>query len=80
MTQMETDALRLLNVEVMLTADQVAAEILQAVLEDRRDLTLAPNPDIALIIEIMKEDPDKAEQLAGAAFQQRLEQMSGQQA
>jgi len=80
MTQMETDALRLLNVEVLLTADQVAAEILQAVLEDRRDLTLAPNPDIALILEIMKEDPDKAEQLAGAAFQQRLEQMSGQQA
>src|SRR5437899_11533361 len=40
-----------LNVQVLLTADQVAAEILQAVAEDRRDLTLAPNPDVALALQ-----------------------------
>ncbi len=60
-----------LNVIAMLTADQVAAEILQAVVDDRRDLTLAPNPDIAIIIEIMKTDPDKAERLAGEALLQQ---------
>ena len=60
-----------LNVVALLTADQVAAEILQAVMEDRRYLTLAPNPDIAVIIEIMKTDPDKAERLAGEALIQQ---------
>jgi hypothetical protein len=52
----------------MLTADQVAAEILEAVSENRRDLTLAPNPDIALLLQIMKEDPDQAEQIAGEHY------------
>ncbi|GAC1379190.1 MAG: SDR family oxidoreductase [Ktedonobacteraceae bacterium] len=65
-----------MNVHVMLTADQVAAEILQAVSEDRHDLTLAPNPDIALILEIMKSNPDKAEQLAGEAFRKQLAQQT----
>ncbi len=68
-----------LNVRAMLTADQVAAEILQAVRENRRDLTLAPNPDIALLLEIMKSDPDKAEQLAGEAFRRQMAQLSAQQ-
>jgi NAD(P)-dependent dehydrogenase (short-subunit alcohol dehydrogenase family) len=71
--------LEFFNVHIMLTADQVAAEILQAVAEDRRDLTLAPNPEIALMLQLMKEDPDKAEQLAGEAFRQRLAQTTAQQ-
>jgi NAD(P)-dependent dehydrogenase (short-subunit alcohol dehydrogenase family) len=79
MVSREAEALRWINVQVMLTADQVANEILQAVTEDRRDLTLAPNPDIALALQIMKEDPDKAEMLVGEAFHQRLEQLSAQQ-
>lgn len=79
MVSREAETLRWMNVQVMLTADQVANEILQAVTEDRRDLTLAPNPDIALALQIMKEDPDKAEMLVGEAFHQRLEQLSAQQ-
>ena len=71
MIHQEEAAMQHLHVVAMLTADQVAAEILQAVREDRRDLTLAPNPDIAVIIEIMKTDPDKAERLAGEALVQQ---------
>ena len=79
MTHQEQDATQLLNVQALLTAEQVAAEILQAVTAERRDLTLAPNPDIALMLQIMKDDPDKAEQLAGAAFRQRMAETSVQQ-
>lgn len=79
MIHMEENAIQLLNVHALLTADQVAAEILQAVTEDQRDLTLAPNPDIALILKIMKDDPDKAEQLSGEAFRQKLAQITAQQ-
>src|SRR5712692_5527456 len=68
MVRQETEANQLLNVQVLLTPEQVANEILQAVTEDRRDLTLAPNPDIALLLQIMKDDPDKAETLAGESF------------
>lgn len=78
MIHQEEDAMHLLNVQALLTADQVAAEILQAVTEERRDLTLAPNPDIALMLRIMKDDPDKAEQLAGEAFRQKMAEVSGQ--
>ena len=73
MIHQDEAAMEHLHVVALLTADQVAAEILQAVTEDRRDLTLAPNPDIAMIIEIMKVDPDKAEQLTGEAFVQQSE-------
>lgn len=71
MIHQEEASMQHLNVVALLTADQVATEILQAVVEDRRDLTLAPNPDIAIIIEIMKTDPDKAERLAGEALVQQ---------
>jgi len=74
------DPMNMLNVVAMLTPDQVAEEILQAVLKDQRDLTLAPNPDIASALAIMKEDPDKAERLMGESFRQRLQQIPGQQA
>lgn len=79
MIHQDESAMEHLNVVAMLTADQVAGEILQAVTKDTRDLTLAPNPDIAMIVEIMKVDPDKAEQLAGQAFIQQREHLSGTQ-
>ncbi|MDQ6662133.1 MAG: SDR family oxidoreductase [Chloroflexota bacterium] len=75
MIHQEQGAMQALNIQVLLTPDQVANEIVQAIKDDRRDLTLAPNPDIALILQIMKDDPDKAEMLSGAAFRR---QMSGQ--
>ncbi|GAC1620410.1 MAG: SDR family oxidoreductase [Ktedonobacteraceae bacterium] len=79
MIHQEENAMRLLNIHALLTADQVAAEILQAVTEEQHDLTLAPNPDIAIILKIMKDDPDKAEQLSGEAFRQKLAQTTAQQ-
>lgn len=79
MVHQEDDAMPHLNIQILLTPDQVAAEILQAVEEDRRDLTLAPNPDIAFILQLMKEDPDKAEMLLGESFRRRLAEASGQQ-
>ena len=79
MTQLEAGELQVLNVHIMLTADQVAVEILEAVTEDRRDLTLAPNPDIALLLQIMKDDPDQAEQIAGEHYRQQLAAMPAQQ-
>ncbi len=78
MTQVEAGELQVLNVQIMLTADQVAAEILEAVTEDRRDLTLAPNPDIALLLQIMKDDPDQAEQITGEHYRQQLAKRSAQ--
>ena len=78
MTQLEAGELQVLNVHIMLTADQVAVEILEAVTEDRRDLTLAPNPDIALLLQIMKDDPDQAEQIAGEHYRQQLAAMPAQ--
>jgi len=51
---------------------QLSTEILQAVTNDQRDLTLAPNPDIAFILQIYKDDPEKAEKLLGEAYARRL--------
>ncbi len=79
MIHQENDDINNLSVVALLTPEQVADEILQAVLEEKRDLTLAPNPDIALMLEIMKEDPEKAEMLAGESFRQRIEQLTAQQ-
>lgn len=79
MIHQEEDAMHLLNVQALLTPDQVAAEMLRAVAEDLRDLTLAPNHDIAIMLQLMKEDPDKAEQLSGEAFQQRMAKTAAQQ-
>jgi hypothetical protein len=50
------------------------------VTEDRRDLTLAPNPDIALLLQIMKDDPDQAEQITGEHYRQQLAKRSAQPA
>ncbi len=70
--QESDDAMRLLNVQIMLTPEQVAAEILQAVSEGRRDLTLAPNPDIAFALQLFAADQDKAEDLMGQSLQRQL--------
>ncbi len=72
MVQREQAGAELLNIEVLLTADQVADEILQAVIAGKTDLTLAPDAGSSLLLKIMHDDPDKAEQLAGADYQQRL--------
>lgn len=70
--QESEEGVRLLNVEVLLTPEQVAAEILQAVSQGRRDLTLAPNSDIALALQLFNADQDKAEDVMGRAMQQQL--------
>jgi NAD(P)-dependent dehydrogenase (short-subunit alcohol dehydrogenase family) len=80
MVQREASSSELFNIEVLLTPDQVATEILQAVTEDRRDLTLAPNPDIALSLQLFKDDPDKAEMVIGESFRRRLAKLSRQKA
>ncbi len=79
MIQQEQKAIQLLNIVAMLTPDQVANEILQAVQEGRHDLTLAPNPDIALVLQIMQDDQDKAEELLGQNFQQNIQKLMQQQ-
>ncbi|GAC1393567.1 MAG: SDR family oxidoreductase [Ktedonobacteraceae bacterium] len=80
MIHQEKDAMQFLNVVAMLTPDQVANAILQAVQEGRHDLTLAPNPDIALVIQIMKDDQDKAEEVVGKNYQQNIQKLMQQQA
>ncbi len=71
MVQREDNSLQTMDIQVMLTPEQVATEILQAVTDDRRDLTLAPNPDIAFMLQVYKDDPDKAEMLAGESHYKR---------
>lgn len=72
MVHQETEEGRLLNVEILLTPQQVAAEILQAVTEGKRDLTLAPNRDIALALQLFAADQDRAEDVMGQAMQRQL--------
>jgi len=80
MIHQEKDALEFLNVIALLTPDEVASEILQAVQEGRHDLTLAPNPDIALILQIMKDDQDKAEELVGQNYVNNIQRLMQRQA
>jgi len=77
MVKQEENSLNMTDIVVMLSPDQVATEILQAVTNDQRDLTLAPNPDIAFILQIYKDDPEKAEKLLGESYVSRL-QTSGE--
>lgn len=79
MIHQEVDPLNLLNVVALLTPEQVAEEILQAILKDQRDLTLAPNSDITTALQIMQDNPDKAEMLMGESFRRRTQQVTGQQ-
>lgn len=72
MVKQEENSLNMRDTVIMLTPDQVASEILEAVMNDKRDLTLAPNPDIAFILQIYKDDPEKAEKLLGEGYARRL--------
>jgi NADP-dependent 3-hydroxy acid dehydrogenase YdfG len=78
MVHQEGSDMQFLNIEILLTPQQVAEAIVQAVIEEQTDLTLAPNHDIATLLQIMKDDQDKAEHLTGAAFQQRIQQLLAQ--
>src|SRR5947209_19888221 len=68
MVHQEAEEGRLLNVQILLTPQQVAAEIVQAITEGKRDLTLAPNTDIAFALQLFAADQDKAENLMGQAM------------
>ena len=76
MVHQDTDEGRLLNVQIMLTPQQVATEIVQAVTEGKRDLTLAPNPDIAFALQLFTADQDKAEDVMGESMQRQLAAMT----
>ncbi|MEO7020765.1 MAG: SDR family oxidoreductase [Ktedonobacteraceae bacterium] len=56
------------QIEILLTPQQVAADILQAVRDDLRDLTLVPNPDISLALQLYTINPDLAERKMGEAL------------
>ena len=76
MVQKEGEAAQIMGVQVLLTADQVASEILQAVADGHPDLTLAPTRETSLALKFYNEDPDRAEQLMGAAFYERVARLS----
>ena len=78
MVHQETVEGRLHNVQILLTPQQVAAEVLQAVTEGKRDLTLAPNPDIAFALQLFTADQDKAEDVMGQAIQRQLANLAQQ--
>ena len=65
-----------MGVHVFLTADQVASEILHAFADGRPDLTLAPTRETSQALKFYNEDPDRAEQLMGAAFYERVARLS----
>jgi NAD(P)-dependent dehydrogenase (short-subunit alcohol dehydrogenase family) len=58
------------SIEALLTPEGVAEAMLQAALEDQRDLTLVPNPEIRRALEIYTENPEKAERKMGQAMRQ----------
>ncbi|MBA2396463.1 MAG: SDR family oxidoreductase [Ktedonobacteraceae bacterium] len=68
--------MELMNIDVRLSVEQVAGEILQAVLQGRHDLTMAADEETKKLFQIMQDNPDKAEQLTGQALQQRLQQLA----
>lgn len=74
------EAMHFLHIKALQTAEQVAAAILQAVQDDRRDLTLAPDRASAAALEVYKDDPEKAEMAMGEAFRRRLAEIQGNQA
>lgn len=71
MIHQEGDLL-LRNIEALLTPEQVAQEIIEAVTQGRRDLTLAPNPEIALGLQYFAADQDRAEDAMGRSMQQQI--------
>jgi NAD(P)-dependent dehydrogenase (short-subunit alcohol dehydrogenase family) len=79
MAHQDEAANRLLKVEILLTPDQVAEEILAAAAENKRDLTLAPNQDIAKILPLFRDNQDLAEDLMGKSLRQQLDAAFGKQ-
>lgn len=73
MIHQEGNDMNNLNIVAMLTPEQVADEMLNAAQHDVRDLTLAPNPDIALGIQLTHDNPDQAEDLIGASYFNNLQ-------
>jgi short-subunit dehydrogenase len=74
MVRQESNALPLMQIIPILTAEQVADAILQAIVDDERDLTLAPSQDIARAIQLVRDNPDVAEQAMGKSYYARLQQ------
>src|SRR5438876_1275652 len=71
------EGMELLNIEAKLAVEQVAEAIVEAVLQGRHDLTMAPDEGTATLLQITQNDPDKAERLVGQTFHERLQQLSG---
>jgi NAD(P)-dependent dehydrogenase (short-subunit alcohol dehydrogenase family) len=69
MVRQESDPVLSQSIEILLTPEQVAAAILQAVKDEQRDLTLAPNRDISLALQFYAANPDEAERRMGQAIQ-----------
>lgn len=80
MVHQESDVMLGTNAQALLTPDEVATAILQAVRAGQRDLTLAPYADIARALQLYAADPDKAERKMGQAMQQALAAQSIQRA
>jgi NAD(P)-dependent dehydrogenase (short-subunit alcohol dehydrogenase family) len=72
MVHQENNVMLGTNAQALITPEQVATAILQAVHEDRRDLTLAPYADIARALQLYAADPDTAERKMGQAMQQAM--------
>ncbi len=68
MIHQESETFKNMHIKAELTPQTVASEILQAVLENKTDLTLAPNHDIAKALEMMQENQEQAEQLSGMVY------------
>ncbi len=73
MVRQESNALPL-EITPILTAEQVANAILEAVADNQRDLTLAPSQDIARAIQLVRDNPDIAEQAQGKFYYTHLQQ------
>ncbi len=74
MVRQESSSLPLMEIIPILTAEQVADAILQAIVDDQRDLTLAPSKDIATAIQLVRDNPDIAERALGKSYYTRQQQ------
>ena len=70
MVHQEDAAMLGTNAQALLTPQEVATAILQAVREEKRDLTIAPYPDISRALQLYAADSEKAERRMGLAMQQ----------
>lgn len=72
MVHQENDVMLGANAQALLTPEEVATAILQAVREEQRDLTLAPYADITRALQLYAANPEKAERKMGQAMQQAM--------